>query len=107
MPDSSSLAKNVTVGIVARLQAKPGKEAAVEELLISALALANQEEQTIVWFALKLDASTFAIFDAFANEAGRAAHLAGPIAAALMAKADELLSEAPHIQQVDIFAAKL
>jgi quinol monooxygenase YgiN len=98
---------NVTVGILATLKAKPGKEKQVEEFLKSALPLANQEEATTVWFALRLDASTFAIFDAFPDASGRQAHLGGPIAAALMASWEELLSEPPRIEMTDVLAAKL
>ena len=97
----------IRVALLARLEAKPGKEAAVEELLKSALPLANAERATTVWFALKIGPSTFGIFDAFADEAGRQAHLAGQIAAALMAKAPELLSKAPTIESVDVLAAKV
>ena len=93
--------------LFARLEAKPGKEAAVQDLLVSALALANQEERTTVWFALKLGPSTFGVFDAFADEAGRQAHLNGKIAQALMAKAPELFSKPPQIDPVDVLAAKL
>jgi quinol monooxygenase YgiN len=99
--------KNVSVGILAKLTAKPGKEAEVEAFLKGALPLANQEEATTVWFALRLGPSTFGIFDAFADESGRDAHLSGPIAAALMAKGQELLSEPPIIEKVDVLAAKL
>ena len=97
----------VKVALLVRLQAKPGKETAVASFLESALALANQEATTPVWFALRLGPSTFGIFDAFADEAGRSAHLAGPIAAALMANAAELLAEPPQIDKVDVLAAKL
>jgi quinol monooxygenase YgiN len=97
----------VKVGLFAKLHAKPGKEAALQSMLEGALALANQEAGTTVWFALKFDAATFGIFDAFASEEGRQAHLTGQIAAALMAKAPELLSEAPKIEMVDVLAAKL
>lgn len=93
--------------LLARLEAKPGKEAAVKDLLISAVALANQEARTTVWFALKLGPSTFGVFDAFADEDGRQAHLNGPIAQALMANAPELFSKAPQIDPVDVLGAKL
>jgi len=89
------------------LQAKPGKEADVARFLESGLALANQEAATTVWFALRLGPATFGIFDAFPDDAGRKAHLGGPIAAALMAKASELLAEPPQIEQVDVLAAKI
>ena len=47
------------------------------------------------------------IFDAFPDEAGRQAHLSGQVAAALMAKAPELLAKPPVIEKVDVLAAKL
>jgi quinol monooxygenase YgiN len=93
--------------LLARLEAKPGKEAAVKDLLTGAVTLANQEARTTVWFALKLGPSTFGVFDAFADEDGRQAHLNGPIAQALMANAPELLSKAPQIDPVDVLGAKL
>lgn len=97
----------VRVGLLVRLHAKPGKEAEVASFLNSGLALANQEAATVVWFALRLGPSTFGIFDAFADESGRQAHLAGQIAAALMAKAADLLVDPPTIEQVDVLAAKI
>jgi quinol monooxygenase YgiN len=97
----------VKVALLVRLEAKPGKEAAVEKFLAGALSLANQEATTPVWFALRLGPSTFAIFDAFADDAGRQTHLSGPIASALMANAAELLARAPQIEQVDVLAVKL
>jgi quinol monooxygenase YgiN len=95
------------VALFVRLQAKPGKETDVMSFLEKGLALANQETTTPVWFALRLGPSTFGIFDAFADEAGRSAHLSGPIAAALMANAADLLTDAPQIEHVDVLGAKL
>jgi quinol monooxygenase YgiN len=97
----------VKVALLARLVAKPGKEQEVAAFLSSALPLAQAEPATIVWFALQLSKSEFGIFDAFPDDAGRKAHLSGPIAAALMAKAGELLAEPPKIEQVSVLAAKL
>jgi quinol monooxygenase YgiN len=97
----------VNVALLVRLEAKPGKEAELAAFLKGALPLANQEAATPVWFALKIGPSTFGIFDAFADDAGRQAHLAGPIAAALMKRADELLSSPPRIEQVDLLASKV
>ena len=96
----------VKKALFAKLKAKVGKEAELEEFLNGGLALAQDEPLTINWFALKFDDSTFGIFDTFDGEEGRNAHLNGKIAAALMAKADELLDEAPKIEQVDLFAVK-
>src|SRR6185295_19176443 len=93
--------------LLARLEAKPGKETAVKDFLISAVALANQEARTTVWFALRMGPSTFGVFDAFADEGGREAHLSGPIAQALMANAPELLIKPPQIDPVDVLGAKL
>ena len=90
-----------------RLEAKPGKEKAVADFLNSGLQLAMQEARTPVWFALKLGPTTFGVFDAFADEAGRQAHLSGPIAQALMAKAPELLAKPPTIEQVEVLGSKV
>lgn len=97
----------VRVALWVRLEARAGKEAAVEAFLKSGLALANQEPATTAWFAVKIGSSTFGIFDAFPDEAGRNSHLNGPIAAALMANAADLLSSPPSIEKVDVLAAKL
>ncbi len=96
----------VKFALLARLEAKPGKEQEVADFIKSALPLAQQETETISWYALKIGPSTFGIFDTFENEEGRKAHLAGQIAAALMAKAPELLAVAPVIEQVDLLAVK-
>jgi quinol monooxygenase YgiN len=97
----------VKFALLVRLEAKPGQEQALESFLKDALPLAQQELFTPVWFALKLGPSTFGIFDAFTDDSNRKAHLTGQIAAALMSKAGELLSEAPRIEQVDILASKI
>jgi len=90
-----------------RLEAKPGKEDAVEAFLKQGLQLANAEATTPLWFALRLNKSSFAIFDAFSDEAGRKAHLNGPIAQALMEQAPVLLSNPPVIERLDVLGAKL
>lgn len=97
----------VNVGLFVRVEAKPGKEAEVASFLQGALPLAQNEPATLVWFAIRLGPSTFGIFDAFPDDAGRQAHLAGPIAAALMAKAPELLAQPPIIEQVEVLAVKI
>jgi quinol monooxygenase YgiN len=97
----------VSVGLYVRLEAKPGKEAAVESFLNSGLTLVQQEPATVAWFAIKMGPSTFGIFDAFPDDAGRQAHLTGRVAAALMANAADLLASPPKIEKVDVVAAKL
>jgi quinol monooxygenase YgiN len=93
-------------GILALLEAKPGKEAEVAALLESAQALAQQEAQTVVWYAFQSGPRHFGIYDAFNDEAGRKAHLDGRIAAALMGKADELLAVPPDLRMLDVLAVK-
>ena len=95
------------VALLVRLEAKPGKEDEVADFLRGGLAIVQEEPATTAWFALRLGPSTFGIFDAFPDDAGRDAHLAGRIAAALMAKASDLLSAPPSISKVDVLAAKL
>jgi quinol monooxygenase YgiN len=97
----------IKTGLLVRLQAKSGKEDEVAKFLSSALPLAEEEPATKAWFAIQLGPSTFGIFDVFPNEAGRQAHLSGPIAAALGEKASELFSQPPAIEKVDVLAAKL
>ena len=97
----------VNTGLFVRLEAKPGREAEVEDFLRGGLAVVMEEPATIAWFAIRLGPSIFGIFDAFPDEAGRQAHLSGRVAAALMAKASEMLSAPPVIEKVEVLAAKL
>jgi quinol monooxygenase YgiN len=97
----------VKVALYVRLEAKPGKEQEVADFLRSGLPLVEEEPATTAWFGIQMGPSTFGIFDAFPDDAGRQAHLSGKVAAALMAKAPDLLSEPPSIQKVDVLAAKL
>jgi quinol monooxygenase YgiN len=92
--------------ILAILQARPGKENEVEDFLRSAQPLVLQETGTTNWFAVRFSSAQFAIFDTFPNAAGRDAHLKGEIARALFAKAEELFSEPPRIEQGAILASK-
>ena len=92
--------------LLARVEAKPGKENEVYEFLKSALPLAQDEPDTVRWYALKIGPSTFGIFDSFETEEDRQAHLNGPIAAALMANASALLAKDPIIEMVDLLAVK-
>jgi quinol monooxygenase YgiN len=97
----------VKVALFVKLEAKPGKEAEVASFLEGGLAIVQEEPATTAWFAIRMGPSTFGIFDAFPDEAGRAAHLSGRVAAALMAKAPDLLATPPVIEKVDVLAAKL
>src|ERR1700742_3370552 len=96
-----------TKALLVKLQAKPGKEDALEEFLLSALPLVQEEPGTYPWFAVRFDATTFGIIDAFPDESARTAHLDGPVGKALGARADELFASAPEISSLDVLADKL
>jgi quinol monooxygenase YgiN len=89
------------------LKAKPGQEEDVAKFLAGARDLVMAETGTVAWFAVRFDKTTFAIFDAFSDEAGRTAHLNGAVAAALMANAANLLAVSPEIRQPTVLADKL
>ena len=92
------------IGLLVTLEARPGKEADAEAFLKSAQPLALNENGTLKWYAIKLGPAKFGIFDTFANEGGRNAHLGGEIAKALGARANELFATPPQIEQVEILA---
>jgi quinol monooxygenase YgiN len=94
------------LGLWVMLKAKAGKERELAEFLKNAVPLVEAEPETLSWFGLQIGPSTFGIFDTFAAESGREAHLSGKVAEALMAKAPDLLSEAPSIQKIDLLAVK-
>lgn len=96
-----------SVGLLVRLEAKPGKENDVADFLRGGLPIVQGEPATVAWFAIRLGPTTFGIFDAFPDDAGRQAHLSGRVAAALMARASELFSQPPTIEMVDVLADKL
>ena len=96
----------IKCGLFVRLEAKPGKEQAVADFLAAGLELTNQEATTPIWFALKLSPTTFGVFDAFATEEHRQAHLMGNMAKSLMARVDELLASPPSVEPLDILGMK-
>ena len=89
------------------MKKKSDKEKDLEAFLKSALPLAEREPGTITWYAIKMGPGKYGIFDTFANEDGRNAHLTGEIAKALFAKAGELLAKPPEIAKPEILAAKV
>lgn len=96
----------IQLALFARLEARPGKENEVAEFLRAGLSMALDEPSTPIWFALRLSPTTFGIFDAFHDEAGRQNHLSGPIAQALMARADELFATLPSIESIEVLGLK-
>jgi quinol monooxygenase YgiN len=97
----------VTLGLLVKMEAKPGKDSEVEELLLSALLMVGREPNTTAWFAIRFGRSEYGIFDVFPDEAAREAHLSGPVAKALMEQADALFTKPPSIQKLDVLADKL
>jgi quinol monooxygenase YgiN len=97
----------IKLALFVKLEAKPGKAEEVENFLRGGLPLVEQEPATLAWFGIRLGPTTFGIFDVFPDESGRQAHLAGKVAAALMAKAPELLAQPPVIEKADVLAVKL
>ena len=97
----------VTTGLIVRLEAKAGKEDELVSFLQGALPLVEDEPDTVAWFAVRAGVSEYAIVDVFPDETGRRAHLDGPVAAALMERASDLLSKPPEIERLDVLAAKL
>jgi quinol monooxygenase YgiN len=97
----------VRTGLIVRLTAKAGKIDELAAFLRDALPLVQNEPDTVAWFAVAIGGPSFAIIDAFPNEQGRQAHLDGPVAAALLTRAGELLEAQPEIEYVDVLAAKL
>jgi quinol monooxygenase YgiN len=96
----------VNVGILARMEAKPGKEDEVAAFLEGALPLVEEEPDTVTWYAIRIGPSEFGIFDTFEDDAGRQAHLSGKVAEALMANSSELFVRPPDIRPVDVLASK-
>jgi quinol monooxygenase YgiN len=97
---------SLKLGVLALVEAKPGKEADVEAFLRGGRAIVEQEPGTRVWYAFRVNDSTFGIFDAFEDEAGRDAHMAGQIPAALAEHGPQLLAKDPDIRMVDVLAVK-
>jgi len=93
------------IGLLVTLEAHRGKEADAEAFLKSTQPLALDEKGTLKWYAIKLAPEKFGIFDTFANEGGRHAHLTGEIAKALGARANELLAVPPQVEKVEVLAS--
>lgn len=97
----------VNVALLVTLEARPGKDDEVAEFLKGALPIVEGEPDTTAWFAIRTSATRFGVFDAFPDDSGRQTHLAGQVAAALMARAEELFAQPPVIEEIDVLASKL
>jgi quinol monooxygenase YgiN len=97
----------VSVGFFVRVEAKPDKVPEVEAMLRSAVDHVRREGLAVVWFALRLGPTTFAIFDAFVDEAGREAHWEANGETLTGTAAAELFAGSPSVQRVDVVAAML
>src|ERR1044072_1669190 len=107
MHDEEDAMSKVTVGLWVPLHAQEGKGAGVEELLRAGQALVEDEPGTTAWFAVRMGPGRYGIFDVFADDAGRQAHLNGKVAAALMEQAPDLFADGPQIHETDVLADKL
>ena len=96
----------VTLGILAMLEAKPGKGGELESFLKAGRELAVAEEGTVTWYAFKISDTSYGIFDTFATDDARTAHINGQIPAALAQVSADLLARAPDIQPVNLVAVK-
>ena len=93
-------------GLLAILNAKPGKGDELGAFLKRGRELAAQEEGTVSWYAFRLDDTTYGIFDTFENEEAREAHVNGQIPAALQDVGSDLLAADPDIKPIDVLAVK-
>jgi quinol monooxygenase YgiN len=96
----------VTLGILAMLEAKPGKGGELEAFLRAGRELAVAEEGTVTWYAFKISDTSYGIFDTFATDDARTAHINGQIPAALATVSADLLVSEPDIRPVDVVAVK-
>ncbi len=98
--DDQPLAK----GVLFMLKAKQGHESQLRQFLMDARALVMDEEGTVAWFAQQLDDGHYAIFDVFADNGGRFAHLTGQVPRELTKHALSLLGGLPDIGLLDVLA---
>ena len=96
----------VTLGILALLEAKAGKGDELAAFLRAGRELAVAEEGTVTWYAFKISDTSYGIFDTFATDDARTAHINGQIPAALAEVSADLLARAPDIQPVSLLAVK-
>ena len=96
----------VTLGILALLEAKAGKGDELAAFLKSGRDLAVAEEGTVTWYAFKISDTSYGLFDTFATDDARTAHINGQIPAALAQVSADLLARAPDIQPVNLVAVK-
>jgi protease I len=107
LEQAGAAAEEAPVALFVRMEAKPGREADVEDLLRTGLSLVEEEPATTSWFGVRLGGNTFGIFDTFPDDTGRQAHLAGRVAQALRERGDDLFTAPPVIERIDVLACKL
>ena len=89
------------------IEATAGREEDIAAFLKDALDVAETEPDTRDWYALRVDARHFAIFDTFDGNLGRLKHLAGQIGRSLVFRSVSSLNGLPDISGSEIVAAKL
>jgi protease I len=104
---SEEAVEEASVALFVRMEARPGREADVEDLLRTGLSLVEDEPETTSWFGMRLGDNTFAIFDTFPDDSGRQAHLAGRVAQSLQERGQDLFTRPPVIERIDVLACKM
>ncbi len=106
--------ENAKLASYITLKAKQGQAENLASFLKAGADLVEQTEpKTLVWYALQLDNSTFAIYDVFASAEGRDDHFNGKVAAALKENAEKLVEGSrekgvlANIRHYDVLSSKL
>lgn len=94
----------VRFGLLALLEAQPGKGDDLRAFLEEGRTIAAAEIGTVTWYAFKITDTSYGIFDTFETEEARQAHLDGEIPAALGRVAADLLAGTPDIRMVEVIA---
>jgi hypothetical protein len=90
------------------IEARPGREDEVVQMLSDIRACVEDEPATGPWYAVRHSATTFAIFEAFPDIAGRQAHVAGGGGDIFrdVQRMNAILAEPAHVQKVDVLFSK-
>jgi short-subunit dehydrogenase len=98
--------RSTAKGLHIRLEARKGREAEVEQLVLGILDCVQQEPNTRPWFGTRSSRTVFEIFETFPNESGRRTHLSGDGAALLIRQSNDLLVRPATITRLDVIGAK-
>ncbi len=97
----------ITKALLARFESRADSDNDITQFLLSTPPMVQKEAATTAWFALRFGRGEYGIFEVFADEAGRVAHLRGPVASALIGESDYMLAGMPRLGQLDVLAHRL